>query len=1066
MLTVILSGFTTSAFSQSYIKYYSIMENYIKKEMYDSALVYAEKTLASFNEEEPENETKLAEILRSFSEIYYYKEDYKKAIVYSTKEMEMLAILLGQEDPEYAYSCYFLGIIYFSAEEYDSAEVYIRKSKDLYKDIYYGAGYYYAISLADLGRLYFYGRRNYPEAEIYFKNAIGVFKSSVGEKNVEYAYCLSQLAFLYNEMDRYKDALPLFLESVRIIKETEGKKNLDYSYIIEGLAELYNVAGNYKEAELLYKEAVKIHLDIQGENNTEYANCLESLGDVYSSTGNYSEAEPLLKKALKIIETQKGKKNWEYINSLNNVAGLYSLMGNFPLAITFSYEALEISKEVYGIQDVIYSESAQTLADIYYEMDDFKSAEPLYIESEDICREIYGEFSYYYAQAIHKLGNLYWTSCHLANDTVERKERLEKADYLIGKSLGIYKSLLGEKHPDFATALISKAGILYKLGKYQESEPYILKGRDIYKEILGNKNPNYAISIYNLARLYEATRQFELAKPLILEGLMLFNESISKNFECLSEKEKELFFKTKSWAYEYFYSYSLRRKNEDPTITKSVYDNIVRNKGLLLKSSTHMRMAIHNSKDKKLIELYDNWISLKEEISNLNSTEISQRTKNPEELEILANNIEKELMQKSQIFSDFKKLQNISWEGIKNSLKPNEAAVEFISFPYGNKKDSVVYCALIVTPQSIQPEMIMLFEESQIDSIINPEGKNNLSFVNGLYGLKESANESLYQIIWKPIEPFLKNYKTVYYSPDGILHKVSFSAMGTGKNVFLCDNYNLHRVGSTGIVAISEEPMIKKNISACVIGGVDYNADQKTEELWNYLPGTLKETNSIKAKFTGNKIKVKSYTGKDATEMVFKYQYSEADDRPYILHIATHGFFFPDPDEEVLNNYSEKKYDNGIIAFRGGSSGFGLWQFVRNENPLMRSGLVLAGANKVWSEPMSGTDNDGVLTSQEVTQLDMSGTKLVVLSACETGLGDIRGSEGVYGLQRAFKMAGVRFIIMSLWQVPDNETVEFMETYYSKLLILKDIRAAFNETQKEMRKKYDPYFWGAFVLIE
>jgi CHAT domain-containing protein len=132
----------------------------------------------------------------------------------------------------------------------------------------------------------------------------------------------------------------------------------------------------------------------------------------------------------------------------------------------------------------------------------------------------------------------------------------------------------------------------------------------------------------------------------------------------------------------------------------------------------------------------------------------------------------------------------------------------------------------------------------------------------------------------------------------------------------------------------------------------------------------------------------------------------------------------------------------------------------------MRSGIVLAGANDVWVRTEKGDADDGVLTAQEVTQIDLRKNDLVVLSACETGLGDIKGSEGVYGLQRSLKMAGVKYIIMSLWQIPDKETVEFMGAFYKNLLSLKDIRGAFFEAQKEMRSKYDPYYWGAFVLME
>ena len=132
----------------------------------------------------------------------------------------------------------------------------------------------------------------------------------------------------------------------------------------------------------------------------------------------------------------------------------------------------------------------------------------------------------------------------------------------------------------------------------------------------------------------------------------------------------------------------------------------------------------------------------------------------------------------------------------------------------------------------------------------------------------------------------------------------------------------------------------------------------------------------------------------------------------------------------------------------------------------MRSGLVLAGANDVWVKTEKGGTDDGVLTAQEVTQIDMRKNDLVVLSACETGLGDIKGSEGVYGLQRALKMAGVKYIIMSLWQIPDKETVEFMSAFYNNLLKDKEIKKAFYDAQKAMRAKYDPYFWGAFVLME
>jgi CHAT domain-containing protein len=175
--------------------------------------------------------------------------------------------------------------------------------------------------------------------------------------------------------------------------------------------------------------------------------------------------------------------------------------------------------------------------------------------------------------------------------------------------------------------------------------------------------------------------------------------------------------------------------------------------------------------------------------------------------------------------------------------------------------------------------------------------------------------------------------------------------------------------------------------------------------------------------------------------------------------VATHGFFFGDPVETKKQIHVEE----AEVDFRGGSRG--TKTLVENSNPLMRSGIVMAGANDIWNEENT-SDEDGVLTAYEVSLLNLQNTKLAVLSACETGLGDIKGSEGVYGLQRAFKMAGVKQLVMSLWQVPDKETEEFMTTFYASLVNIKDIHKAFAMAQKTLRLKYEPYFWGAFVLIE
>lgn len=215
--------------------------------------------------------------------------------------------------------------------------------------------------------------------------------------------------------------------------------------------------------------------------------------------------------------------------------------------------------------------------------------------------------------------------------------------------------------------------------------------------------------------------------------------------------------------------------------------------------------------------------------------------------------------------------------------------------------------------------------------------------------------------------------------------------------------------------------------------------------LWSDLPGTATEVHKIQKLFSNNKVGVQTFVQQRASEKEFK---SLSGNAPQILHLATHGFFLKKASKERGDRNEGNVYSLAT-------------------DPLMRSGFVLAGANWVWSgkTPIMGVD-DGIATAYEIAQLDLSNTELVVLSACETALGDVKGSEGVFGLQRAFKMAGVKKLIVSLWQVPDKETAELMTLFYADWLKGNTIENAFSKAQAQMRKKYPPFYWAAFVLIE
>ncbi len=517
-----------------------------------------------------------------------------------------------------------------------------------------------------------------------------------------------------------------------------------------------------------------------------------------------------------------------------------------------------------------------------------------------------------------------------------------------------------------------------------------------------------------------------------------------------------------------------------------MYDNTLTNKGILLKSSTAMRAAVLGSGDPTLIDKFEEWTGLKRQIARIYSTEKSKRYQDPKVLEDKATVIERDLVSRSQEYSSFDQTQNIKWNDVQKNLKADEAAIEFVHFDYYDKKwiDTTYYCALILRPDYEKPLMLPIFTEKELQqNISSTANTNSIDIIDKIYGKNRGSKaskiknvsyaDSLSATIWSKIDPYLNNARTVYYSPSGMLHNISFSALKYNDSLLLSDKYKLVYLASTGDLGIKKKKQAKEKYRVALYGGLNYDEDfiamreiangynnrptyqrsfnnTSRGSSWNYLKGTLEEVNSINSMYYEKDIDPELYTENKGIEESFKSLAGKKS--PRIIHLATHGFFFPDPEKS-------KKDD---LRMMGEST-----SFKRSDNPLMRSGLLMSGANNAWNNNKlpDGLD-DGILTAYEVSGLDLFNTELVVLSACETGLGDIKGSEGVYGLQRSFKMAGVDNLIMSLWQVPDTETSEFMQLFYTNMLDGQQIGDAFRATQKVMREKYDPYYWAAFVLIE
>ncbi|MBT3934096.1 MAG: CHAT domain-containing protein, partial [Bacteroidetes bacterium] len=667
----------------------------------------------------------------------------------------------------------------------------------------------------------------------------------------------------------------------------------------------------------------------------------------------------------------------------------------------------------------------------------------------------------------------------------------EKALPLYLEALTNTEKSLGKNHSEYGISLNGLAGLYESIGQYEKALPLYLEALTNTEKSLGKDHSAYGIRLNNLSALYTSIGQYERALPLNLEAKKLIINNIDKNFSFLSEKEKEAYLKTVFFNFKIYLSFFEKYKTIEPSLSGQAFDIELTFKGLILNSNIQVKESIQQSGDVSAIKTYQEWMNVKSVLSKQYSLAITDRRTDIETLEEQANNLEAALTKISSSFQQSETSLKTKWEDVQKTLKENEAAIEFSSFDYNNGKDwtdSILYVALVIRKKDIYPQMITLFEQKQLEQLWEKKSGNDNNFVSMLYrGAKTvttadqpTYEKQLYELLWEPLGSFLKDVKTVYYSPSGLLHQIAFSAIPINDSVLLSDVHQLHQLSTTAQLVNKITEQVSPAASIVLFGGIEYDTEPdlmlvnagkvttENEQLlasrslpgdlersggWNYLPGTLKETDAISKLSQSKKITTTYYKGNEALEESIKSLTGKSS--PQILHISTHGFFFPDPkkDYNEMNTFSEGKEK----VYR------------QSDNPLNRSGLLFSGANNAWSgKDVPQELEDGILTAYEVSNMYLPNSRLVVLSACETGLGDIKGSEGVFGLQRAFKMAGVEYIIMSLWKVPDNETAEFMEIFYTCLFSGTTIPEAFNFTQKQMKTKYknDPYKWAAFVLVK
>lgn len=950
----------------------------------------------------------------------------------------------------------------------------------------------------------------YDSAIYYYKRSTEISKLANASLSSEYLAAITGMAALYQDIGLFTESEIFYQEALRIQNSIGGKENNVYASILSNYALLHQEKGDFEKARKTFDEALSLKRQLLGLDHPEYIAVLSNLGLLALEQASYEQARRMLETVLIKNENLYGKMHPQVAQSLTNLARLEITLGSYPEAEPLLKQALEIQENIYSENHPAYAITAIEMANFYMQLGNYDAAEPLLIHSRDILQKSYGKYHPDYATATQNLATLY-----------EIKGNNDLAESYLLETLEIDEQTLGKQHPSYAIALNSLASFYQNNGNPAKAEPLLAEAQLICQNSLGREHPLYSTILLNLALLYQELEEYERAAPLLDEVVALREKLLGKNhpdyayalygkavnsyrlkqyaevetlfeevidlyslqlkeyFPALSEKEKSAFYQRIEPVLNSYRDFAMNMNLKEDAIPQASQQKLLSNlynlqlitKAMLLDASSRIRRSIFQSGDERLIELYEEWLLKKEQLAKyytLSSQELINKKLNINAVEEDANELEKKLSASSQIFARSLESRTLSWKDVQNQLQQNEAAVEILRISK-NQEQPIVYIALIVEPGEKSPKLAVLSDGLAMET------KNFNYYKNAIeYNIEDELS---YELYWQPIgEALSSTIETVYFAPDGVYNKISLNSLyNRQKKTFLLDEINLRMLSSTReLTEDSSETTEDAFTEAVILGYPDYQLEERRlpratvqrqseimlkdsvalqwdntnqQNVYNLrpLPGTRLEVNTIEKMMLAKNWRVKKLTDSQAREETVKQVLM-----PDVLHFATHGYFFSDLPLEVDQR------------------AFGIHMQNISANPLLRSGLLLAGAASALrnADSLNLEMEDGVLTAYEAMNLNLSGTDLVVLSACETALGEVKNGEGVYGLQRAFLVAGAKSVLMSLWKVNDESTTELISLFYENWLSGQSKSLALLNAQRTMREKYEePYHWAAFVLI-
>jgi len=902
----------------------------------------------------------------------------------------------------------------------------------------------------------------YKEALSLAERALEIREKALGSEHRAVAVLLNRTGNLNFSLGDIARAEALFQRALNIYEKQLGPDDLNVADLLNNLSVLYRNRGAFVEAETMLQRVLFIREKALGPDHTLVAAALNNLGALYRRRGDHVKAERMYERSLEIRERTLGMTHPDLAPVLENLAALNYFKGDYATALTLDLRVLKIHEKNSGSEHPDVAEALSNLALVYADGGEPEKAEPLYQRALAIREKSFGREHLNSAPTLHSLARLY----RQQGDYAKAKPLFQSALHIAEKNIG--------NDPARVSNYLDSLGGLYTLeGDYAQAEMHLKRALEIREKILGEDHYDVGRTCDGLARLYALKGDVAQAVIFQARANKINEKNIALNLAIGSEHQKLSYMSLMSEGLNQTIALHANMARENAVAREQAITAILQRKGRVLDAMAAGLSALRGRFEPQDRILFDRLNDTNARLADLalggpRRATLAEHRNQLAAIQEQKDKLETEISSRSTGF--YERSQPVTLAATQAVIPDAAALIEFAVYrpldvkAKGSKTADVEprYVVYVIRRRG-EVQWAELGAVKEIDYVVkglrrvfgNPKSRD----------VRESARAA-YEKLMRPVRALAGDAKHLLISPDGELNLIPFEALIDDEGRYLIESYAFtYLTSGRDLLRMRAAP--ESRSKSLVVANPSFGertaeqtarvyttskvtargrtrsvttARDLSEVFFAPLGGTAQEAGAVK-----NLLQSTLLTKASATESALKEVAA-----PRVLHVATHGFFLQD--DETPNGAGAQVAARSVKAN------------ARIENPLLRSGLALAGANRRGG---GGGGDDGILTALEASGLNLWGTKLVVLSACDTGVGEVRNGEGVYGLRRAFVLAGAESLVMSLWHVSDYPTGRLMTSYYENLVNLNMGRgAALRKAQLDMLNRDPqphPFYWANFI---